>query len=284
MQRIRSEIRSLAPLRGAVLISGESGTGKDLVARALHEQSGRSGRYCPLNVAALSESLLDAELFGHEKGAFTGAAVARRGLFEVAHQGTLFLDEIAELSPAGQAKLLRVVEDGHVRAVGAEASRLVNVRLISATCRSLDEQIIKGAFREDLFHRLAMLEISLPPLRKRTEDIPLLARHYLNKLKPELGEKHLDPAAEEVLRHKPWKGNIRELFGTLYRVAALTDEDLLGPSHFGPASQKVPQRPRLLPERAMELLDIHGSVSAAARAAGVPRTTFRSVIERRALR
>lgn len=281
LARVRECIRQFARLRAPVLITGESGTGKDVVARALHAESGRTGAYCPLNVAALSENLLDGELFGHERGAFTGAVEGRKGMFEAANGGTLFLDELAEMSAAGQAKLLRVTEDGHVRALGSERSRAVDVRLVSATCAPLREEINKGRFRHDLFHRLSTLEIHLPPLRKRSEDIPVLARFLLHKMAPEVGEKIMLPSTEELLRRQAWPGNVRELSGALYRAAALSEGDILDPSQFTPSARVGVNRSRLQSERAMELLDIHGNVSAAARAAGVPRTTFRTLLGRK---
>ncbi len=281
MKRVREKIRRFARLKAPVLIVGESGTGKDLVAKALHVESGRVGDYVPLNVAALPDSLMDAELFGHEKGAFTGAIGHRTGLFEIAEGGTLFLDEIAEMSAAGQAKLLRVVEDGRVRALGAPKDRLVQVRLISATCAPLEERIEQERFRNDLYHRLSTLMIELPPLRHRSSDIPLLAESFLARTASELGTRRLLPATLDVLKRAPWPGNVRELFGVLYRAAALTQDDTLGPGHLQVAAKPASGRARLLPEHALELLDIHGNMSAAARAAGVPRTTFRSVIERR---
>ncbi len=280
MDCVREKIRRFAPLRAPVLITGESGTGKDLVAQALHDCSGRSGRYFPLNVAALADGLLDAELFGHERGAFTGAVQQRTGLFEAAKDGTLFLDEVAEMSLSGQAKLLRVVEDGHVRALGAESSRKISVRLVSATCMSLSDKIADGTFRHDLFHRLSPLTIELPALRKRTEDIPLLVNFYLSRLNREFGEKRLPPGGMDLLKRAEWPGNVRQLFGVLYRAAALATGDTLSPGHLEVES---PFRagPKLVSESAEELLKTHGSISAAARAAGVPRTTFRSILERK---
>lgn len=280
MRRVRDSIRRFAPLRAPVLLLGESGTGKDLVAQALHAASGREGTYLPLNIAAVPDTLLDAELFGHRRGAFTGAIADRPGLFSEADGGTLFLDEIAELSPAGQAKLLRVVEDGRVRAVGDSEGRGVDVRLVSATCAPLLERIAEEKFRGDLYHRLSHLVISLPPLRRRVEDIPALAEHYLQRIADDVGRKHLLPSALDVLRRATWPGNVRELFGVLYRAAALTSEEALGPGHLCLPEAERLVRGKLHPERARELLDIHGSSSAAARAAGVPRSTFRSVLER----
>lgn len=280
MQRVREKIRRFAPLRAPVLIIGESGTGKDLVARGLHSESKRDGAYVPLNVAALPDSLLDAELFGHEKGAFTGAVGQRAGLFEAAEGGTLFLDEIAEMSAPGQAKMLRVVEDGRIRALGGQKQKRVEVRLVSATCAPLPERIAQGQFRGDLYHRLSTLVIELPPLRQRRNDIPLLAERYLQKVATELGPKHLTPASTDVLKNAHWPGNVRELFGALYRAAALAPGEELAPGHLQIHAKSSSNKPRLVVQQALELLDVHGNVSAAARAAGVPRSTFRSVIER----
>lgn len=280
MNRVREKIRRFAPLRAPVLVIGESGTGKDLVARGLHSESKRGGAYVPLNVAALPDSLLDAELFGHEKGAFTGAVGQRAGLFEAAEGGTLFLDEIAEMSASGQAKMLRVVEDGRIRALGGQKQKRVEVRLVSATCAPLPARIEQGQFRDDLYHRLSTLVIEVPPLRQRQNDIPLLADSYLEKIAPELGRKHLTPATTDALKNAPWPGNVRELFGVLYRAAALAPGEALSPGHLQIQSKAASHKPRLLMQQALELLDVHGNVSAAARAAGVPRSTFRSVIER----
>lgn len=284
MLRVRGAIGKFAMLRAPVLIVGESGTGKDVVAQALHEASGRSGRFMPLNVAALPDGLLDAELFGHVKGAFTGAVGSRAGLFEMASEGTLFLDEIADMSLSGQAKLLRVVEDGRVRCLGAEKHKIVDTRLISATCVPLGTRIEQGRFREDLYHRLSMLVLEIPPLRKRRSDIPQLANYFLRSIASELGEKHLLPASLDALQNAPWPGNVRQLFGTLYRAAALSPGDTLSPGHLALGPDVSKARPRLDAARAEELLGKYGNISAAARAAGVPRTTFRSVMERERLR
>jgi len=280
MERVRKNIIKFARLRAPVLICGESGTGKDVVARALHTESGRCGDYFPLNVAALPDGLLDAELFGHQRGAFTGAVSGRNGLFEAAHGGTLFLDEIAEMSPGGQAKLLRVVEDGFVRALGSDRARQVDVRIVSATCAPLGQFIKQGRFRSDLYHRLSPLVIDLPPLRQRSDDIAELATHYLDTIAAEVGRKHLTAVAMELLKAAPWPGNVRELFGALYRAAVLSEGESLAPGHFDLVCRAPLVRSPLVAERARELMDIHGNMSAAARAAGVPRTTFRSVLER----
>ena len=281
MVRLRERIRAFAPLKKPVLILGESGTGKDVVARALHNYSERKGNYVETNVAAYPDSLLDAELFGYEKGAFTGAVTARQGLFEEANAGSLFLDEIGELSRAGQAKILRVVEDGKVRALGTRGFRRVDVRLISATCRDLEQMILQDEFRSDLFHRISLLTLRLPPLRKRTGDIPALASHFLASVSDEIGQKHLLPATVQELQAHDWPGNVRELFAVVYRAAVLATGEEISPSLLqvtsGPRSAA---RGRLYPEQAEKLLSVHESVSAAARAAGVPRSTFRSILKR----
>lgn len=281
MIQLRERIRSFARLSKPVLILGESGTGKDVVARALHRYSNRSGSYVETNVAAYPDSLIDSELFGHEKGAFTGAISSRMGIFEEANRGTLFLDEIADLSRAGQAKLLRVVEDGKIRALGTVGHKKLDVRLISATCADLQKMMGEGTFRQDLFHRLSLLTIHIPPLRKRCSDIPLLANHLLRMVADELGQKYLTPASVEALKAYDWPGNVREMFAALYRAAALAPGDELSPNLF---SLKSPVhghlRARIYPEQAVELMALHENVSAAARAAGLPRSTFRSILRR----
>jgi DNA-binding NtrC family response regulator len=197
-----------------VLITGESGTGKELVARALHQASGR-GAFVAANCAAFPEALLESELFGHEKGAFTGADQARTGLFEAAHRGTLFLDEIAELPPALQPKLLRALEHGEIRRVGSTQTRSVDVRLIAATNRDLEQEVRDARFREDLFWRLNVLLIQLPPLRERVADIPLLVRHFL-------GNRAIANDAIMLLAAYPWPGNVRELRNAIERAVTLS--------------------------------------------------------------
>lgn len=281
MVQLRERIRSFARLSKPVLILGESGTGKDVVAKALHHYSNRSGSYVETNVAAYPDSLIDSELFGHEKGAFTGAISSRTGLFEEAHRGTLFLDEIGDLSRAGQAKLLRVVEDGKIRALGTAGHKKLDVRLISATCVDLQKMMGEGTFRQDLFHRLSLLTIQIPPLRKRSSDIPLLANHLLRMVADELGQKYLVPATVEALKAYEWPGNVREMFAALYRAAVLAPGEELAPHLFNLKSAvQGHSRSRLYPEQAVELLALHENVSAAARAAGLPRSTFRSILRR----
>jgi len=281
MVRLRARLRQLARLTAPVLVLGESGTGKDVVARAIHRLSARTGSYVPLNMAAFSEGLIDAELFGHQRGAFTGAEATRPGAFEQADGGTLFLDEIADFSPGGQAKLLRVIEDGLVRSVGATTSRRVDVRIVSATCAPLSERVLEQRFRHDLYHRLSTLVVEVPPLRERRGDIPALARVLLERMAGEVGQKQLSPPALDLIASATWLGNVRELQKTLYRAAALHAGATIEPAHLdlpSPAARVT----KLDYHAAQELVSSHGSISAAARAAGVPRTTLRSVLERHA--
>jgi DNA-binding NtrC family response regulator len=283
MRRLAAELRRCAGLRAAVLLQGESGSGKDVAARAIHELSGRPGEYVPLNVAAITESLADAELFGHKRGAFTGAVIARSGAFEQAHRGTLFLDEIADLPPSMQVKLLRVVEERRVRPIGGAEHVDIDVRVVSATWASLDERVAEGAFREDLFHRIATFVIRLPALRARKSDIPALARHLLGRIRDEVGPKQLGSAALARLVAHPWPGNVRELASVLYRAAVAGSGEHLEASHVEAAFLAPSRsRPRALsePEASLLLREHGGNVSAAARTAGVPRSTFRSWLEK----
>ncbi len=284
MQRVVADVRRCAGLRAPVLIHGESGTGKDVVAQAIHELSGRSGLHLPLNVGAIPESLVDAELFGHRRGAFTGAVDTRPGAFEQAHAGTLFLDEVAELSPAGQVRLLRVIEDGMVRPLGASRPLSVDVRLVSASWANLPDLVKSGRFRGDLYHRLSTFVIELPPLRRRTGDIAALSRVLLERHRDELGSKKLSPAALARLATHDWPGNVRELSSVLYRAAARVEGEWIHPTHldFGLSAAIRPQRAlSLSPEEAARLVRKCGNnVSAAARTAGVPRSTLRSWLAR----
>jgi DNA-binding NtrC family response regulator len=286
MRRVAQEVRRHAGTRAPILIQGESGIGKDLVARAVHALGRPSGPYVPLNVGAVAESLADSELFGHRRGAFTGAVTHRQGAFEQAHQGTLFLDEVAELSPGVQVRLLRVVEDGAVRPLGAHNATSVDVRIVSASWAALPERVAVGRFREDLYHRLSTVTLRLPPLRERSSDIPALAALLLRRLEPELGKKQLSSGALAVLVAHDWPGNVRELASVLYRAAALATGNEIMTQHLALDAREVgPRRVRDLGSLdAQELLGAHGgNVSAAARAAHVPRSTFRGLLQKQAL-
>ena len=283
MREVRREIARHARTRAAVLIQDESGSGKDVVAQALHALSGRTGAYVPLNAGAFPDSLADAELFGHRRGAYTGAVTGRAGAFELAHRGTLFLDEVGELSPAVQVKLLRVVEDGTVRPIGGSDSLRADVRLVAASWVRLDERVAEGTFRADLFHRLSTVTIELPPLRRRKSDIAALSRLLLARLREDVGEKQLTGAALARLLEYAWPGNVRELSAVLYRSAVAAPGAEIDSCHVGlPEDGRLgAQKPRAAPERASELLGEHcGNVSAASRAAGVPRSTFRAWLAR----
>ncbi len=287
MRRVAEEVRRHAGTRAPILIQGESGTGKDLVARAIHEL-GRPGKpYVPLNVGAIGESLADSELFGHRRGAFTGAVAHRQGAFEQAHKGTLFLDEVAELSPGVQVRLLRVVEDGFVRPLGAQTSTSVEVRIVSASWAALPERIEQGRFRADLYHRLSTVTLRLPPLRERLSDLPALARLLLQRLRPELGDKQLSTGALAVLVAHDWPGNVRELSSVLYRAAALSSAREILAHHLSLSVRAAgPKRVRDVAQvDPTALLARHsGNISAAARAAHLPRTTFRALLLKTELR
>jgi two-component system response regulator PilR (NtrC family) len=282
MQRVAAEVRRHARTRAPILIQGESGTGKDVIARAAHQLSRRSGAYVPLNLSALPESLADAELFGHRRGAFTGAVQSRAGAFELAHAGTLFLDEIADLTPAIQVKLLRVVEDGGVRPLGATSAVHVDVRIVSASWAELEVRVAQNRFRADLFHRLSTVVVHVPPLRQRKTDIPELSRVLLSRMAADVGEKRLTSAALSRLLSHAWPGNVRELSSALYRAAMVSAGESIGAEDLTLASGPVlPRLARIGPGDARRLLDENQrNVSAAARAAGVPRSTFRSWLSR----
>jgi len=233
MQKIYRVIEKVAPTDSSVLIYGESGTGKELVARAIHKASQRRNKaFIRVNCGALAENLLESELFGHEKGAFTGALRRKRGRFELAHEGTIFLDEIGDISPAMQLKLLRVVQEKEFERVGSEETFTADVRIIAATNKNLKQAVNTGHFREDLYYRLHILPIYLPPLRERKTDIPELVQHFLRHIGEEIRRPHLEisEAALKTLVDYNWPGNVRELENVLERAAVLCDEKLIGPS------------------------------------------------------
>jgi DNA-binding NtrC family response regulator len=247
MQQLRATIDKVAQSDATVLITGESGTGKELVARALHFAGRRASRaFMPVNCGALVGTLLDSELFGHVRGAFTGADTAKRGLFLAADGGTLFLDEIGELPLELQPKLLRALQDGEVKPVGGTTALRVDARVIAATNRALDEAVKVGQIREDLYYRLAVITIEVPALRNRAADIPLLARHFAEQaaLRAERSRLHITDAAIAQLASQPWPGNVRELENTLERAVILATGDVLDvadvASTFGRPAQLPP--------------------------------------------
>ncbi|HET8580101.1 MAG TPA: sigma-54 dependent transcriptional regulator [Nitrospiraceae bacterium] len=265
MQKVFDVVGKVADTKSNVLICGESGTGKELIARAIHYNSSRSQRpFVTVNCSALPEPLLESELFGHMKGSFTGAIANKAGLFEVANGGSIFLDEIGETTPATQVKLLRVIQEREFRRVGGTQDMKVDVRIIAATNKELEKCVAEGTFREDLYYRLDVIPIHLPPLRLRTGDIPLLAQHFLEQFSKESGKSvpSLVPGAMRLLLAHEWKGNVRELENLIERVVAfssgvpITEEDIQGWLH-RPAAQ--PQAyPTDLP---VDGLDLEGLIN-----------------------
>ena len=300
LREVFAIVRRAAASRATVLVTGESGTGKELVARAIHYYSDRvGGPFVAVNCKALAEGLIESELFGHEKGAFTGASSSRSGLFERAHQGTLFLDEIGEVSPNFQAKLLRVLQEREIQRVGSDAQRPVDVRLVAATNRDLQGEVAAGRFREDPYFRLSVIPVQLPPLRERRADILPLAQHFLRRYSSELSRRVSGFAAEveQYFLSHSWPGNVRELENTIERGVVMAsgelvelDDLLLRPpgaprsAHSGPATEEGAPGTDLtlqaLLERATRdhlrsvLSTARGVRSDAARLLGVDRTTL----------
>ena len=294
IRRVIQTCRQIAPTDATILIEGESGTGKELVAKALHSNSPRkAGNFVALNCAALSEGILESELFGHEKGSFTGAVTSRKGRFEHADGGTLFLDEVGDLPVATQIKLLRVIESREIVRVGSNEPRKVDVRLLSATHQHLDDLVQQGKFREDLYFRLKVVRIVLPPLRDRREDIPLLTDHYVRALaaehsKPVTG---ITPEAQRVLGAYGWPGNVRELINTLETMIVLAQHPVLDVSDIPPEIRPVAapasgasiqpgirldDAERLLIERTLEMAA--GNRQEAAKTLGIgERTLYRKI-------
>jgi DNA-binding NtrC family response regulator len=308
MGRVQTSILRLAQSTVSVLIQGESGTGKELVARALHEAGPRREKpFVAINCGAIPEGLIDSELFGHSRGAFTGATTARPGVFVEADHGTLFLDEIGEMPMPVQARLLRVLQEGEIRAVGGSGVRDVDVRVVAATHIDLQAAVDQGAFRQDLFYRLNVVTLALPPLRERIDDLPLLVAHFLRK---HCGDKPpaLAPAALDALQMYPWPGNIRELENALLHAIALThDGDTIDIAVLPPRIRDRDTTVR--PTVAVEDIDLEegvtlteakrragheferryllrvievakGSVSEASRLSGLDRANFRRLLQR----
>jgi len=242
----------------SVLLEGESGTGKELVARALHYNGPRRDKsFVAQFCGNLSENLLESELFGHKKGSFTGAISDKKGLFEIADGGTFFLDEIADISPAIQAKLLRVIQEGEIRRVGDTDALNVNVRIISATNKDLKAEVESGRFREDLFYRLNVITIDLPPLRDRTGDIPLLVRHFLSRFaeKNKMPVKKVSPKAVQALSNYSWPGNVRELENTIERALILAEKDTIDVQDlFIPEAEALSEKPKTLKDYEREIV------------------------------
>ena len=245
VRQLMEAVRRAAPTSATVLVQGESGVGKELVARAIHRNSLRSReRFVQVNCAAIPEELIESELIGHEKGSFTGATEKQIGKFEQADRGTIFLDEVGDMSMKTQAKVLRVLEEGEVERVGSSRTIRVDVRVIAATNKDLEKEIEKGNFREDLFFRLSVIPLSVPPLRDRVEDIPTLAQHFLDTLARESNfrRRRITPRAMEALQRHRWKGNIRELRNTVERSLIMTTGDAIDLADL-PESVRVDPRP-----------------------------------------
>ncbi len=239
MRQIYELIEKVAPTPASVLITGESGTGKELVAKAIHLNSPREPYpFITVNCAALADNLLESELFGHEKGAFSGAAAMRKGRLELADRGTIFLDEIGEFPLTLQSKLLRLLQEKLFERVGGTRTLQADVRIIGATTKDLKEEVLQGRFREDLFYRLNVIHLALPPLRERMDDIPILVNGFLEKYTPQLGYDRLEvsPEALRLLINLPWEGNVRELENTIERAAILCDGTVIKPEDVQPES------------------------------------------------
>jgi len=243
MRAIFDKVAKTAPTTGRVLITGENGTGKELVARAIHEHSKRAeGPFVKLNCAAIPSELIESELFGHEKGAFTGATQQRRGKFELADGGTLFLDEVGDMNPSAQAKVLRVLQENELERVGGGETIKVDVRVVAATNKDLQAEIAAGRFREDLYYRLAVVPIELPPLRARREDIPALVDHFIETVCADNGRrtKKVSPSAMTLIMQHDWPGNVRELKNVVERLVILTgDADVITEADVGDALPRV---------------------------------------------
>ena len=296
--RVVSMIEKVAPTGATVLVRGPTGTGKELVARALHGNSARLDKpLVTVNCATLQEHLLESELFGHEKGAFTGADRAKMGLFEVAEGGTLFVDEVAEMAPALQAKLLRVLEDGHYRRVGGTQQKRADVRVVAATNKPLEDEVKAGRFREDLFFRLNVISIDLPALKDRRGDIPELIAHFLHTRQAGRGLMTVDPAAHAALCAYDWPGNVRELANVLERAQILAEGDTITPDdlpeNLGRVGESAPTAgepaPVVSPDdldrveqrHVADVLRRHGgNKMQAAKALGVSRRTLYRLIDK----
>ncbi len=288
MQAVYQLIERAGPTDKPILVQGETGVGKELVARALHQSSDRSEQpLVTINCAALPENLLESELFGHEKGAFTGAVAAKPGLFEVADGGTLFIDEIGELAGGLQAKLLRVLEDGAFRRVGSVKETRTSVRILAATNRDLGQEVQAGRFREDLYYRINVICIQLPPLRSREGDLAQLVQHFAGE------EWSLEPGLLSLLQSYGWPGNIRQLQNAIERAKILAQDEILRAENLPPEIVRVSHRPNTPPPRKGEDLEsinrahiaetlerFHGNKSRAARALGVSRRAIYRLIEK----
>jgi len=298
LQKVWDAVRRAAPTNATVLITGESGVGKELVARAIHRNSNRRDEaFIQVNCAAIPEELIESELFGHEKGSFTGATEKQIGKFELAHKGTIFLDEVGDMSLRTQAKVLRVLQEGEVERIGSQKTVNVDVRVIAATNKDLETAIEKGDFREDLYFRLNVIPINVPPLRDRPEDIAPLVRHFVKQFSAESNfhAKTFNPAAMETLKRHSWRGNVRELRNTIERLLIMAEGDEIGPEHLAEVLRRAPEGATSAPEPAASLQDFKAgaersflvqklrenrwNISATAAAIGTPRSNLYKKLE-----
>ena len=304
VEQLRSLVRKVAGTDVTVLVHGESGTGKEVVARMIHAESARADQpFIAVNCGAIPADLLESEMFGHERGSFTGAVGSRAGLFQLAHKGTIFLDEIAEMSPALQVKLLRVLQEREVRPVGSDRTTRIDVRVIAATNKELEKQIAAGRFREDLFYRLNVVPVSMPPLRERRSDVPVLVEHFLAKLTARHGRDPMTVTEEALvlLWEFAWPGNVRQLENVIERLVILSDTGVIGADDL-PSSMRTFITRGCIPEvrvsdtgvdlnRIVEefenglitkaLSRTQGNKQAAARLLGLNRTTLVAKLRRR---
>jgi two-component system response regulator GlrR len=293
MQRVLEVVSRIAQTESTVYIHGESGTGKELIAKAIHLASERKDKlFVAINCAALPETLMESELFGHEKGAFTGAVRSTKGLFTQAHEGTIFLDEIGDMPLSIQAKLLRVLQERQFYPVGSEKSHEVDVRVIVATQKDLEAQVKQGLFREDLFYRIHVIPIYVPPLRERKEDIPLLVKYFLKKFSQQMKKevKGLTPAAMQRLMLHDWPGNVRELENTIEYTVAMTQQDVINEDFILQTKISIPQESLKPMKEAkdefekkylIQLLELcEGNVSKAANLAGKYRSDFYDLLKK----
>jgi two-component system response regulator GlrR len=293
MQKVLEVVSRIANTESTVYIHGESGTGKELIAKAIHLASERNNKsFVAINCAAIPETLMESELFGHEKGAFTGAVRSTKGLLTQAHEGTIFLDEIGDMPLSIQAKLLRVLQERQFYPVGSEKLIEVDVRVIVATQKDLEAQVKQGLFREDLFYRIHVIPIHLPPLRERKEDIPLLVKHFLNKFSQQMKKevKGMTPMAMQQLMLYDWPGNVRELENTIEYTAAMTQQDVITEDLILQTKIPVPQdslkpikeaRDDFERKYLIQLLELcEGNVSKAANLAGKHRTDFYDLLKK----
>jgi two-component system nitrogen regulation response regulator NtrX len=298
LEKVWDAVRRAAPTSATVLITGESGVGKELVARAIHRNSLRKDEpFVQVNCAAIPEELIESELFGHEKGSFTGATEKQIGKFELAHKGTIFLDEVGDMSLRTQAKVLRVLQEGEVERIGSQKTIQVDVRIIAATNKALEDAIAKGDFREDLFFRLSVIPIHMPPLRERPDDVDVLVQHFVAQFSAENNFKPrtITPEAMETLRRHPWRGNVRELKNTIERLLIMAEGDQIGPEHLAEVLRR-PGDSGGLPVDAMaslrdfkesaeraflvqKLRESRWNISATAAAIGTPRSNLYKKLE-----